>query len=339
MYQKEPMDTLPTSTPANHGADSRSYTIRPASTNDYGAIADLINQTQPNFPATAEGLREADVRRPDYCKAARWVAEADGRIIGIGGYAQYPDWYEAQTAHPYVRVLPAYEGRGIGRTLYALVEEHAIAAGIHVFSSSVGEDKRRAFDFASKAGYSEFSRRIESALDLTTFDPTAFTTVIPHLAEKGIEIRTYTMLEGDPALERAVYDLQMGTEVDVPLPMPFTPPPFEEYRANVLNHPKIPHDGIILAVAGRELVGITTHHQVNDEHINVDYTGVRQDYRGKGIAFALKVAGATYAYHTGAKTLFTTNDPDNPAILALNWRLGFVPRPALVMVKKGLTPN
>lgn len=328
------MDTLPISVSPDIGDNSFPYIIRPATTHDYDAVATLINQTQPNFPATAEGLREADIRRPDYCKSARWVAESDGYIVGVGGYAQHPDLYEARTVHPHVRVHPDYESQGIGRALYAVVEAHAIANHIRMFRSSVSEDKLRAVAFALKAGYTEYAQRIESALDLTTFDPTPYVTVIPALSDAGIEMRTYADLVGDPALERAVYDLQMSTEVDVPLPIPFTPPPFEEYRANVLNHPKIPHDGIILAIAGRDVVGMTMHHRVNDEHINVDYTGVGHGYRGKGLAFALKVAGSLYAQASGAKTLFTTNDPSNPAILAVNKRLGFVPRPALLMMKK-----
>lgn len=316
------------------GKDSPPYTIRPATGDDYTALADLINRTNPNFPATADGIREGDIRRPAYCKSARWVAERGGTLIGMGQYVQYPDSYDPHTVYAGVRVHPAEQGRGMGQALYAIVEQAALALGMTLFRVQIGEEHQRAVAFAEKAGYHEYGRRIESELDLTTFDPAPFATIFPSLSANGIEIRTYHQLAGDPALDRLIYDLQMTTEVEVPVPFPFTPPPFEAYRADVLNHPKIPHDGIIVAIAGRELVGMTMHYHVNDAHINVDYTGVRGDFRGKGIALALKAAGATYAQNWGATTLFTTNDLANPAILTVNRKLGFVPRPALLLLKK-----
>jgi mycothiol synthase len=334
------MYTPPTTTPADRGiapaTAPEAYTIRPATSDDYAAIADLINSTNPNFPATADGIREGDARRPEYCQFARWVAEQAGTMIGLGLFVQHPDSYDPHTLHVNVRVHPDYEGRGIGRALYATVEQAALALGMTLFRTAMGEEHPRAVAFALKAGYEEYGRRIESELDLTTFDPTPFASLVPNLSAKGIELRTYTQLAGDPELDRLLYELQMTTEADVPIPFPFTPPPFAEYRDDVLNHPKIPHDGIIVAVSGRELVGMTMHHHVNPVHINVDYTGVRRDFRGKGIALALKVLGATYAQSCGAKTLFTTNDPDNPAILTVNQKLGFVPRPALLMMRKAV---
>lgn len=330
------MTTPSVSIPSDKGTLFPAYTIRPTTGDDYPALADLINATQPNFPATAEGLREGDLRRPDYCHIARWVAEREGQLIGLGQLVQHPDSYDPHTIHPNVRVRAEYEGQGLGRGLYAIIEAAARRLGMTLFRAAMGENNPRAVDFAQKQGYTEYGRRIESALSLATFDPTPFVEIVPTLAAQGIELRTYSQLAGDAALERMVYDLQMTTEVEVPVPFPFTPPPFEDYRANVLHHPKIPHDGIIVAVAGRALVGMTMHYHVNQQHINVDYTGVQREYRGKGIALALKVAGAIYAQNCGAATLFTTNDPDNPAILTVNQKLGFVPRPALLMMQKQL---
>ncbi len=318
-------------TPAH---DFPAYTIRPTTGDEYQALADLINLTGPNFPATAEGMQEGDARRPGYCKAARWVAEQDGTFIGIGQFVQFPDSYDPRTVYASVRVHPDKQGRGIGRALYTNVEQCALTLGMTLIRAQLGEEHRRGVAFAEKAGYHEYGRRIESELNLATFDPAPFAAILPTLSKNGIEVCTYRQMAGDPDLDRWVYDLQMSTEADVPIPFPFTPPPFEEYRADVLNHPKIPHDGIILAMAGREIVGVTMHHHVNNDHINVDFTGVRRDFRGNGIALALKVAGTTYAQRCGAKTLFTTNDPANPAILTVNQKIGFVPRPALLLLKK-----
>ena len=55
-----------------------------------------------------------------------------------------------------------------------------------------------------------------------------------------------------------------------------------------------------------------------------EFTGVQQDYRGKGIAKALKIHGIAYARAHGYSTIITRNNMRNQSILRLNKQLGFV---------------
>lgn len=59
------------------------------------------------------------------------------------------------------------------------------------------------------------------------------------------------------------------------------------------------------------------------------FTAVRREYRGQGLAQANKVLVTEAAQKAGAPHIRTNTDEDNPAMLAVNAKLGFqrVPGP------------
>jgi mycothiol synthase len=310
--------------------------IRLATSDDYEGIADLLNTNNPPVPAVAATLRETDQKRPDYCKSGRWMAEQDGVPIGLGMFEQSIYAYDPLAAQVLIVVHPDFQGQGIGQALYRTIEQAAQEVGIEVLRGGVNEDKLRALDFVFHLGYTEERRVFESTLEVSTFDPTPFEDLLSTLASEGIEIRPYSDIKGDPALDRAIYTLITTTLVDIPIAVPYTLPPFELFYKELFENPTVPHEGILLALSGDEVVGITYHRAYNDEQMNINYSGVRRDYRGRRLALALKVAGAAFARTTGTRILRTSNDSTNPSILAVNRKLGFVPRPASLILKKQL---
>ena len=52
-------------------------------------------------------------------------------------------------------------------------------------------------------------------------------------------------------------------------------------------------------------------------------TGVRREYRGKGIAFAMKLKVIEYAQKNGFERIKTENATTNVPMLGINTRLGF----------------
>jgi mycothiol synthase len=310
--------------------------IRPATPDDYSAIADLINSNASPIPATAATLRESDQRRPAYCKMARWVAEGEDCLVGFGFYEQIAHMYDPSGVHARVLVHPDHREQGIGRELYNTLEHSIAAQGIRTIRTVVQEDSPSALAFSHHRGFQEEQRVFESALDLTTFDPAVFAHITPRLAEQGIDIRSYADLKGDPEFDRVVYELATALVQDIPSPVPYSMPAFEVFCEQTFRNPKVPHGGILFALVGKEPVGMIYQRAYNEQQMNIDLSGVRQEYRGRGIAFALKVAGATVAKNDGIQSLRTTNDSTNPAILAINRKMGFVPRPATLMMRKEL---
>ena len=59
-------------------------------------------------------------------------------------------------------------------------------------------------------------------------------------------------------------------------------------------------------------------------------------YRRRGIAFALKLEAIRYAKSRGFAVIRTNNHVVNHAMLQVNAALGFVPKPARIVLRKAL---
>jgi mycothiol synthase len=79
-----------------------------------------------------------------------------------------------------------------------------------------------------------------------------------------------------------------------------------------------------------EIVGLTSVFVKNegDRSVNTMLTAVNRDWRGKGLATALKVAHAVKLRDAGWRLIITQNMEGNDHILAANKRLGFTPSSA-----------
>ena len=90
-------------------------------------------------------------------------------------------------------------------------------------------------------------------------------------------------------------------------------------------------DGSFATVGpGGALIGVSELRNAQDgscETLWIGLTGVRRDWRGKGVALALKLAAMRWARAHGYESLRTGNASDNVPILTLNDRLGFVREP------------
>ncbi len=107
---------------------------------------------------------------------------------------------------------------------------------------------------------------------------------------------------------------------DEPGQLESTPVSFDAWRVDFIEG----HDpaGVIMAMHDDKVVGLCIHW---DEAggLLIASTGVAREWRGLGIATAMKVAGIRYALHRG-KTLRAYNSAENVAVLKINDTLGFV---------------
>jgi GNAT superfamily N-acetyltransferase len=314
-----------------------SLTLRPFTADDYPALVRVNNAVEPDYPITAEEWRYEDEHQEPRCRWARWLAGWDAEVVGFGQYGQSPYRYHPRKFEITVSVHPGFQGRGIGSALYNHLLEALRPLDPVLLQAYTREDRPRAVRFLSDRGFQEVMREWESRLDVRTFDPAPFSDREEKVRAQGIEIRTLRELETDPDRNRKLYALMCELERDVPSPDAPTDPDYSSWIAHTLNNPNLLPDGWFIAVHHGQYLGYTNlwRSQAGD-YLDTGLTGVKREYRRRGIALALKLRAAAYARQCGAAEIRTGNEVGNVGMLAINQRLGFVRQPAWIQFENQL---
>lgn len=313
--------------------------IREFHSGDYEGIAALWTACYPEHPETAEEGRHEDVTREAKYHWGRFVAQENGAVIGMGYFEQGSSMYHPRKFSVGVVVLPENRGAGIGSALYERVEDALAKHDPLTLRTFVRDDHADGLKFAEKRGYVEAMRSQESSLDVAAFDPAAFMVEGVRAADAGIVIKTYSQLAAEAtdvdALRREMHHLGWVISQDIPHPDTQTRVAFEEWEKRFDRLGFLP-DGQFYAVDGDKLVGASAlWGNLASPDLNTGMTGVLREYRGKGIATALKVRALTWAKERGTPSVRTWNEANNAGMLNINFRLGFVKQPAwLDLVKK-----
>ncbi len=188
--------------------------------------------------------------------------------------------------------------------------------------------------FLARHGFAEVDRITPVMLDLTTFDPARFTPPAPD----GITFFSYAEAGDTDEHRHRLYALNGTLDRDVPTNDEHSEPaPFEEF-VKYFNRPE--WDGNTLLLAANEAgdwVGIS---QLGfQEGTNIGWTfltGVLREYRGLGIAYALKLQAIDAAIARGCPLILTENHEDNAPMRAINRKLGFVPDAPGISYSKNL---
>lgn len=117
-----------------------------------------------------------------------------------------------------------------------------------------------------------------------------------------------------------------------------TPLPFEEFLVRELNLPNAIPGATFLAKDGDRVVGVSSLLTMDalSDALDVGFTGVVPEYRGRGIAMALKLETIRYAQTHGYRQIQTGNLSQNLPMLRINLALGFEREPAWITFQKDL---
>ncbi len=300
---------------------------------------EVHNTLFPDHTASVEEFRFED-ESWDLEKYAfkRYVAIGPREeVLGFGEYGHSPWVFHHQKFWMDVNVHPRWQRQGIGTLLYDhLMEELLGLRGIEV-RSSAQENRPEGIRFLTKRDFTERMRTWESVLDLSRFDPSGFRDLLEH--PKGVELTTLAQESAhEPQLDLKLHQLATDLERDVPLPGKYTPVPFDLFRQWILKSPGALPEGYFLAKVGEEYVGqCVLHRQIGMEgSLRHGLTGVRREYRRRGIAMILKVTALRWAKEAGYRAVRTWNDSTNEGMLAINRKLGFQRRPAWISFVKQL---
>ena len=112
--------------------------------------------------------------------------------------------------------------------------------------------------------------------------------------------------------------------------------PFAEFDKS-FEHPDFIPEGYFIAMDGERWVGTSSvwNRRSKPGELYTRLTGVVRSHRRRGIATALKVRAHEFARTTGAETIVTDNEENNP-MFDLNVQLGFRPTKAWLQFRKEL---
>ncbi|MCS7240692.1 MAG: GNAT family N-acetyltransferase [Candidatus Bipolaricaulota bacterium] len=309
-------------------------------TRDFAAIVNIDNVCDPEHRYTVEQFRY-DYEKFDTKKYVMryYLAEVDGKAVGYACYHHMPQRFHPQRFWIWIAVLPEFRHREIGSALYTRILADLQALAAKFLHTSTRETWADTIRFLEKQGFREVMRSWESHLDVTSFDPRPFEEYLVRVEREGIVLTTLAAeKEADPDWLVKVHALHNAVMADVPSSAPFTPLSLEEFQRRTLNNPDLLPDGYFLAKKGGEYVGESFVFRIPAEpgHLSQGLTGVRREYRGKGIALALKLKVIAYAKAHGYTLIKTWNATTNQPMLAINEKLGFRRQPAWIEYAKTL---
>ncbi len=136
--------------------------IRPAAAPDAPQVAAIwnrvIRETEHTFNAQEKPDAEVAALIADRQAAGHgfFVAAGEDRVLGFATYAQFRggNGY-ARTMEHTVLLHPEAQGRGLGRALMAVVEDHARAGGAHLIFAGVSSGNPGGRAFHAALGYAE----------------------------------------------------------------------------------------------------------------------------------------------------------------------------------------
>ncbi len=307
------------------------FYIRPAQfPADYPGIAQMRNAEAPDWPVTAEELAREDDLRDQNDPRIVLVAEASqesashipGSLAGVATAGQDPMAHREGRFKIDLRVPPDLQGRGIGKALYQDLMDRLAPLRPDKLVTEVWAALERPNRFVIERGFVEAWRRLDSTLDVTGFDFTPYAWLEECVRALGFEVKTYGELQGDPRRLEKLWELDCDLWQDVPYGEPVTRPSLERFEKEVVLSPDFLPQACFVAVCGEAFAGYSLLLQ-GKGYYDTDMTGVRREYRGRGLAILLKIYGIRYALEHGGFELRTVNDSVNLPILAINEKLGF----------------
>jgi len=245
----------------------------------------------------------AEMRASDSPSRLLLLAEEDGVLAGSG----VAD--DSSLAGGFVapRVRPAARRHGVGGALLRALAQHCQDRG-HTTVAALADDEGSAA-FARRFGFTEVNREVEMLRTIGDEPP-------PDIPD-GVQI--VTVADRPELWEQAYHrvhatlaDMAHATTQQVTL---------EEWHRDWIKTP----EAAFTALAGGEVIGVASLLFDPDDPSRAEtgYTAVRREWRGRGVADALKRSTLAWAAGHGIAEVYTWTQQGNARMRAVNERLGY----------------
>jgi GNAT superfamily N-acetyltransferase len=237
-----------------------------------------------------------------------------------------------------IRVHPAYTRRGIGGQLYDRLATELHRLGAKAAWGEVHELMPEIVARAERLGFRELFRSWPFSLDTNGFDAERFRPALSRTAERGIAITTLAQeLERDRESLSKLYDLHVAITREIPIPgQPHPAPGLDWFERYAFGGPLSLPEAYFIAKDGARYVGESSLRRIAcvPAELSVGATGIHGEYRGYGIAVALKLHTIAYASQHGYTRIWTGVESNNPSMLAINAKLGYTQGPGVFVFEK-----
>jgi mycothiol synthase len=246
------------------------------------------------------------------------LAYRDGDLAGsgVGGRG------DTASGFAIPRVLPEHRRQGVGTKLLYALAEHVEAIGLPDLGGAA--DDEGAVAFGRHFGFEETGRQVEQMRAVAPDEPW------PAVPE-GITL--VSLAERPQLLARLYHELALDAFEDMPTPRKVEITP-EQWESEWITWP----EATFAAFADDELVGMAGLLRDVDhpERAENALTTVRRDFRGRGIARALKETTIAWASDRGLREIYTWTQTGNENMRAVNERLGYVTRTISISLRRPL---
>jgi GNAT superfamily N-acetyltransferase len=338
-----PMDTTTTAADALTATLPTGYRARDFRDGDREPwVEERNDQVHELQRGTADEWREWEaIEEPKHLVRVS-IDAPDGRLAGgadLGpGFFPRPDG----TLSGGVTVMRAHRRRGLGAALLDTVEAAARAAKAPRILAGTSTAFEGSLEWARKRGYREIGRRIESYIDVQSFDAGPLRDAVGRVEASGLRLATVTeLLRGRDATAterfwRDLWEAEAPMWEDVPWASPTPHWTYEKFKKMAVDSGKMIPDATVVAMDGDRIAAFTTTGKQGTDRGYTWMTGTGRDYRGRGLATALKLKMLAGAKAAGLRAMLTTNDEPNKAMRGINAKLGYVLLPAHIELEKTL---
>ncbi|MGH7763398.1 MAG: GNAT family N-acetyltransferase [Candidatus Dormibacteraceae bacterium] len=317
-----------------------SIVYREATLDDVDVAADIMTASFPELPQDPVVMRYRWERPRQGQEIGRFMAEQGGDPIGFLAWVHGP-WAKLPDRHCEVEVWLDRRVLDLDllQAMWSWLEEKAVAEGAGILLAYSGEGEPEMLAALAALGYRR--ERVERLwrLDLAAHGPRLIEEAHKargQMRAASIELVTLAQWK-DPEAIAKLHELDRRTEPDAPHTAPLIEEPLEDFKRRV-SAPDRRADRIWIALHAERAVAMSfLRFPPVRGSVFTAYTCSDPDYRGRGIARAVKLQSLAQAAELGVRVVHTDNDSENAPMLHINKTLGYELRPGFVEHLKRVT--
>ncbi|MFL6077459.1 MAG: GNAT family N-acetyltransferase [Mycobacteriales bacterium] len=265
----------------------------------------------------------AEMRAKSKADQLRVLAEDEtGRVVGHGicGRSDVPG-----SAFVAPRVLPDARRRGAGTALLRVLAAHVATLDVPLVRAHL--DEPESVPFAERFGFEEYDRQVEQVREVAPDEPAP---KVP----KGVRI--VPVSDRPERWTAAYHTLAQQAFQDMALVTPIHTT-LQVWEREWISDPR----AMFLALAGDEIIGCAGLHLEEDRPDRAEnaLTAVLRDWRGRGVAAALKRTVLAWAAANGIREVYTWTQRGNDDMRRLNEHLGYTYRHESISMQAPLPLN